>query len=102
MCRQLPPLRADGDIHQVLLVKKTLEGPDQLGLVVVPPETEPLVRHHDDMNVQICRARADCFSAVHSVSVLICSGPVPSAELSQRHGTGAGARILHCRNQGRQ
>ena len=53
MCRQLPTLCPYCDIHQVLLVQQALECPHQLRLVVVPPETEPLVRHHDVRSAEL-------------------------------------------------
>ena len=41
---QLPPLHAQGDVHEVLLLQQGLEGGHQVGLVVVPSQAEPLVR----------------------------------------------------------
>ena len=41
---QLPPLDAQGDVHEVLLLQQGLKGGHQVGLVVVPAKAEPLVR----------------------------------------------------------
>ena len=41
---QLPPLHAQGDVHEVLLLQQGLEGGHKVRLVVVPAQAEPLVR----------------------------------------------------------
>ena len=63
MSWQLPPLSAERDVHQVLLVKETLEGPGQLHLVVVPLETESLVHDMSSADTVTAQTRADSFSA---------------------------------------
>ena len=46
MRRQLAALAAERHVHKVFLVQQTLEGGDEVGLVVVPAEGEPLVGPH--------------------------------------------------------
>ena len=46
MSRQLPSLHSKGDIHKVLLLQQRLEGGDEVRLVVVPAQAEPLVGAH--------------------------------------------------------